>query len=120
MSADGRDVFFTTQEKLVGQDIPGIPSIYDAREGGGIPDPPAKEPCHGDACQGQGSAPPTLPDPASTSPIGDGNAGPQPSRQCAKGKRKVRSKGKVRCVKLNAKGHGSKHHRARSGKGGRR
>ena len=60
MTADGHDVFFTTQEKLVGADVPGSPSIYDAREEGGIPDPPLAAPCQGDACQGQGSAPPAL------------------------------------------------------------
>ena len=39
MSADGHDVFVHTKEKLVGADVAGSPSIYDARVGGGIPEP---------------------------------------------------------------------------------
>ena len=102
MSADGHDVFFLTRDKLVGADVSGSPSIYDARVEGGIPDPPAKEVCHGDACQGQGSQPPALAGPASTAP-GTGDAGPEPSLRCAKGKRKVRRHGKDLCVKAHRK-----------------
>jgi len=100
MTPDGHDVFFSTLEKLHGKDVVGSSSIYDARIDGGIPDPPAPEPCQGDGCQGQGSTPPTLPAPTSTG-SGDGNVkepGSRP-RRCPKGKRKLRSKGKVRCVK---------------------
>jgi streptogramin lyase len=114
MSADGHDVFFRTQEKLVGTDVPGSPSIYDAREEGGIPDPPAKAPCQGDACQGSGSTPPALPVPASTG-SGDGNAEPEPPPPCAKGKHRV----KGRCV---AKHHKRRHrrHRANHNRGAHR
>ncbi|MDX6602509.1 MAG: hypothetical protein QOF13_1711 [Solirubrobacterales bacterium] len=111
MTPNGHDVFFTTPEKLVGADITGSPSIYDARVEGGIPDPPAKEPCQGDSCQGQGSTPPALPPPANTVP-GDGNAEGTGSRPCPKGKRKVRSKGKTHCVKKPHK----KHHNRRAGR----
>jgi DNA-binding beta-propeller fold protein YncE len=106
MSADGHDVFFRTREKLVGQDIPGSPSIYDARIGGGIPDPPLRAPCQADACQGQGTAPPALPSPASTAPTGEEKViSGKPRPRCPKGKRKVRSKGKVRCVKRHRANH---------------
>ncbi len=106
MSANGRDVFFVTPEKLVNRDIPGSHSIYDARIEGGIPDPPGQEDCQGDACQGQGSVPPALPPPASTG-SSNGNVLPSGKRRCPKGKRKVRRKGKVRCVKRKAsKRHG--------------
>jgi len=99
MSADGHDVFFTTNEKLVGADVPSSDSIYDARVQGGIPDPPLKAPCQGDACQGQGTgAPAILGSPASAGNLPDGNAVEPPSARCPKGKQKVRREGKTRCV----------------------
>jgi hypothetical protein len=116
MSADGHDVFFSTNEKLVGADIPGSPSIYDARVEGGIPDPPAAAPCQGDACQGQGSLPPTLPSPGSTG-SGDDKA-PAKSTKCPKGKRKVKRRGKVRCVKRPGKKQ-QKSHAPRRGRASR-
>jgi hypothetical protein len=100
MTADGQDVFFATREKLIGDDVSGSPSIYDARMEGGIPDPPVKAPCQGDACQGQGSIPPTLLSPGRTTVSGEGKAKEgRPRLRCPKGKRKVRRKGKVRCVR---------------------
>jgi len=107
MSADGTDVFFQTKEKLVGADFAGSPSIYDAREGGGIPEPTEKAPCQGDACQGQGSEPPVLPTPSTT---GSGESGESsPPRPCAKGKHRV----KGRCVSIKKHKH-RKHHRRRA------
>lgn len=49
-SADGADVYFTTDGSLVPGD-PGAVDLYDARVGGGFPfiEPPI--PCVGDACQ---------------------------------------------------------------------
>jgi hypothetical protein len=101
MSADGRDVIFFTLEKLVGRDVSGSPSLYDAREGGGIPEEPAPEICSGDACQGVGSAPPTLPQPVSAG-SGGGNVEQtrkRRRRRCARGKRMVHRHGKAVCVK---------------------
>jgi hypothetical protein len=49
-SADGVDVFFLTESSLVAQD-PGSYDLYDARAGGGLPQPPAREICVGDKCQ---------------------------------------------------------------------
>jgi hypothetical protein len=110
MTPSGTDVFFTTTERLHGTDILGSPSIYDARIEGGIPDPPKREECQGDACQGQGTPPPALPAPASTGSLA-AQAKPRPG--CPKGKRRVKAKnGKVRCVK--------KHPRKRRGAGKRR
>ena len=113
MSADGHDVFFSTQEKLGGADVAGSPSIYDAREEGGTPEALGEEVCHGDACQGEGSTPSQLSTPASTGP-GGGNlpAEPVTRPRCPKGKRKVRRAGRVRCVKRHArKRHRGHHHR---------
>jgi hypothetical protein len=112
MTPDGRDVFFSTREKLVSADIPGSPSLYDAREGGGFPARVEEEPCHGDACQGEGAPVPVLPAVRTDVP-NSGNVPARPKRRCPKGKRKVRRAGKVRCVKpRQAK-------RRQGGKGGR-
>jgi len=99
MSADGRDLIFATNEKLVGQDVPGSQSLYDARVQGGIPNPPAKAPCEGDACQGAGAIPPALPTPTSAGIRPSEIAVKQGRAPCGKGKRKVRQNGKARCVK---------------------
>jgi hypothetical protein len=55
-SADGDDVYFLTDESLVGAD-PGSADIYDARVGGGFPEAAAPIPCVADACQALPSAP---------------------------------------------------------------
>jgi hypothetical protein len=48
-SQSGDDAFFVTDATLVSAD-PGSFDLYDARVGGGYPDPPAEIPCFGDAC----------------------------------------------------------------------
>jgi hypothetical protein len=111
MSADGRDVFFRTPEKLVGADVPGSSSIYDAREGGGIPEVPAPAPCQGDACQGQGGEPPVLPS-AATTGSGEGNEAPK-APGCAKGRHRV----KGRCVPVKKHHHRRRHRRAGARRG---
>ena len=116
MSADGRDVFFATKEKLVGADVAGSPSIYDARAGGGIPEPTPPAPCQGDACQGIGTEAPFIPSSATT---GSGEAGAaSPPRRCAKGKHRV----KRRCVSVKKKHRHRKrrHRQAHANRGGNR
>jgi hypothetical protein len=49
-SVDGTDVYFLTNESLVGAD-PGSIDLYDARVGGGFPEEPKPIPCIADACQ---------------------------------------------------------------------
>jgi hypothetical protein len=114
MSADGHDVFIHTKEKLVGADLVGSPSIYDARERGGIPEPVTEAPCQGDACQGQGTETPVLPNPATTGEGESPNA-PVVRRPCAKGKHRV----KGRCVKAKHRKH-RRHRRAHANRGGSR
>jgi hypothetical protein len=114
MSANGHDVFFVTQEKLVGADLAGSPSIYDAREEGGIPEPPAPDTCQGDACQGAGSVPPAVPTPTTSGPGEEGEV-PPVRKSCAKGKHRV----KGRCVASKHK-HRKRHRRVRANRGGSR
>jgi hypothetical protein len=62
-SEDGRDVFFTTAQGLVGQDVDNQLDVYDARVGGGFPGqsaaPPA--PCQKATCGPTGSGPTVSP-----------------------------------------------------------
>jgi hypothetical protein len=64
ISASGSDVFFTSSERLVGQDKDTQLDLYDARVNGGFPAPPAQPPCFPESCQPQ-SALPTFGSPAS-------------------------------------------------------
>jgi hypothetical protein len=55
-SLSGDDVFFITDGSLVGED-PGSFDLYDARVGGGLPEPLIPIPCFGDSCQSLPSEP---------------------------------------------------------------
>lgn len=96
-SADGSDVFFTTGQSLVPRD-PGLIDVYDARVGGGFPEPAPAAECEGEACQSP-PATPNDPTPASSAFQGAGNVAEEGSKTCKKGK--VRRKG--RCVKKHRK-----------------
>jgi hypothetical protein len=89
-SANGSDAFFLTEGSLVPSD-PGSADLYDAREGGGFPEPPSEIPCQADACQSL-PAEPEDPEPG-TLRQGPGNPPsppppPPPPRatKCAKGR----------------------------------
>jgi len=110
-SADGSDAFFLTGGSLVKAD-PGATDLYDARVGGGFPEPIPPIACEGDACQPLPSPPvdPTL----TTLLTGPGNPPVRfPKQKCPKGK--VKHKGK--CVKkgknkaAGKKGKGKAAHR---------
>jgi hypothetical protein len=74
MSADGRDVFFVTTDRLVPQDASSMLSIYDAREGGGFPPPPpASEACEEEACKGGAALAPAEVTPSNLGLVGPGN-----------------------------------------------
>jgi len=95
-SADGADVFFLTDRSLVGAD-PGSVDLYDARVGGGFPEPGDPSPCIGDACQMVPAAPE---DPVLTTMLtGPGNPTEQYStygakRKCPRGRKLRTVKGK--------------------------
>ena len=58
VTPDGHDVFFLSADTLLARDPDGTPSIYDARVGGGIPEPPAPSgECLGESCQPALTAP---------------------------------------------------------------
>jgi hypothetical protein len=102
-SADGADAFFLTDESLVEADL-GSGDLYDARVGGGFPVPVKPIPCAGDSCQ---VLPPEPVDPTLTTLLpGLGNPPVRYPRQkgCPKGKRKVKNRGRVRCVKRDGQG----------------
>lgn len=118
---DGSDVFFITRSRLVPQDQDQLMDVYDAREGGGLPEPPTPPaPCSGDGCQGAPAPPPALPSAASSSFSGPGNA---KAKKCAEGK--VRKDAK--CVKKSPpreqqkkkkQKKGDRKHRSNSDQGG--
>jgi hypothetical protein len=98
----GKNVFFTTRERLVAADQDELIDLYDAREGGGIAPEFKPLPCQGEACQ------PALPPPPESQPNTqnptEGN--PKPPKKCKKGQ--VRRGGK--CVK-------KPQHKGKKGKG---
>jgi hypothetical protein len=109
-SVDGSTVFINTREALAPQDKePGINKIYAARVGGGFPYTPPPAPCdfNAGACEGAPSTAPETPGAGTAAFAGPGNPKPATSRGCPKGKRKVRAKGKTRCVTR----HGRAHHK---------
>ncbi len=106
-SADGRDVFFITRERLVKADQDDQADMYDARVGGGFPDSEPPLLCEGDACQGPGPIPPAFAGPATSTFLGGGNTTPpkkgsksRRAKRCARGFVRKQGKGKARaqCV----------------------
>jgi hypothetical protein len=98
-SADGSDAYFLTGQSLVGAD-PGAVDLYDARIGGGFPEPPGPLACEGDACQ---ALPPEPTEPTLTTLLsGPGNPpvhysryGTKAAKSCPAGKvpKTVKTKG---------------------------
>jgi hypothetical protein len=106
-SESGKDVFFFTAAKLTGEDVDTRQDVYDAREGGGFPEPARPVVCQGDACQ-QPATPPNHPTPGTSVIDGPGNL-----VQCPKGKQLQKGK----CVKQKVKRHKKKHHKSSIKKG---
>jgi Tol biopolymer transport system component len=109
VSQSGRDIFFLTSQSILPQDSDGLADIYDARIGGGFPEPPVPAGgCSGDTCQGPPSVPSLLGAPASVVFHGLGNPVEVVSKAVVKSKGKpkpkckrgyVRNK-KGKCVKV--------------------
>jgi hypothetical protein len=99
-SLSGHDVFFVTRERLVGWDTDDNTDLYDARIGGGFPEPlPEPAPCEGEACRGAPTGAPANLGAGSAVFEGPGNPKGQSRKGCPKGKRMARRNGKSRCVK---------------------
>jgi hypothetical protein len=102
VSADGKNAFFFTRDKLVPEDENGSTvKLYTAREGGGYPLDPDPLPCAAaDECHGAGTQSPG--DPNINTQTGSQKetvTTPAAKRKCKKGK--VKRKGK--CVKRKKK-----------------
>jgi hypothetical protein len=112
VSESGDDVFFISTDLLLPADENETPSIYDARVGGGFPEPAEAE-CQGEGCRPQLAPPPPLP--AAQTPVQGEGDNFKPPRRCRKGQHKVKRGGKTRCVK---KSHKKRHQRAGSNQKG--
>ncbi len=109
---DGTDAYFFTPQTLNWEDGDERYSVYDARIGGGFPEPPpAASPCNADeegSCQSSSASPPGIAGPASSAFAGPDNPKAQ---KCKKGF--ARKHG--RCVKKHKKTNAKKH-KKKSGK----
>jgi NHL repeat len=117
MTPSGSDVFFTSAERLVPEDLSTVISIYDARVDGGFSTARSPLPCQGDNCQGTPAAAPQLSGAGSTSFQGPENE--KPLRPCRKHTRRIIRGGKARCVKKHRKAssrHRRAHHDRRAGR----
>ncbi len=106
-SADGRDVFIASREKLSPWDVDRDMDIYDARIDGGVVAPTISQECTGDACQGDLATPPSeqtaatsqfsaaVPRGRVTMPRGRRRGR---SRACRRGRVRRRVDGRIRCV----------------------
>jgi hypothetical protein len=112
-SADGVDAFFATDESLLPVD-PGAMDIYDARVGGGFPEPGSPITCFGDACQ---PLPPEPDDPTPGTLFYGSESNPPLHVQGAKKKHKGKRHRRRRHHRRGAGRH--QHHSAGAAKGGR-
>jgi hypothetical protein len=96
----GKNVFFTTRDRLRPADKDELIDLYDAREFGGFPGESMLAPgeCQGEACQAV-QPPPMEPPPGSATLTGQGNG--KHAQSCKKGQ--VKKKGK--CVKKHKPKH---------------
>lgn len=102
----GDDIFFATRDRLVGWDYDNNYDVYDARVGGGLPEPPPPVVgCDGDACQ----PPPTPPDDATPASAGFRGAGNLKPKSVQKKQRKKAKKHRKGSSKRNGHGKTGKH-----------
>jgi hypothetical protein len=111
-SPNGDDVFFVTRERLVGWDVDQNYDLYDARVGGGLPDPiPPRPPCAGESCRGRPAVGPTPATAASSAYTGPGNAKPKPHRTRKHHSRCAHRRSNTRCKRRHRARHASAHRR---------
>jgi hypothetical protein len=123
--ASGRDVFFTTADRLVSGDTNTLQDIYDARIGGGFAETAGSTSCQsGEACHQGATAEGSNPSPATPGVNGAGNLTPEPPpvskpaarkrTKAVKGCRAVHNRHKRAVCERSAR----KHHGAKSKKAG--
>jgi len=56
-AAEGRDIFFSTDQGLIPRDTNNVADVYDARAGGGFTEPAPATECEGEACKGPLTSP---------------------------------------------------------------
>jgi hypothetical protein len=106
-SDTGDDVFFATFARLSAADVDSVVDVYDARVNGVKAVVEQHTECAGEACQERG-APPGDVAPNSFSFNGAGNVKQKTHKHCKKSQRKVKRKGKVKCVPRKKHGHSGK------------
>jgi hypothetical protein len=111
-SETGDDVFFATFARLSALDTDGVVDVYDARVNGVKAVVEQHPECAGEACQQRG-LPPGDVAPNSSSFNGAGNLKTKPAKHCRRGQKKVRKKGKVKCVPKKKHGQHGKNGRAK-------
>ena len=108
-SANANDAFFVTREQLVGWDVDSAYDLYDARVGGGFPEPPLAPPaCSGVTCRGPLAVAPGVSGAGTGTYRGSGNSRATPRarartrrarrRACRRGRVRKRVRGRARCV----------------------
>jgi hypothetical protein len=102
-STDGQDVFFVTEQPLVGWDTDAATDLYDARVDGGFAEPvPAPVCASGDSCAGT-PIPTPPPSGVGSSAVLSGNPPPPPpppsELRCPAGQHVSRVNGQLRCVR---------------------
>lgn len=105
-SANGDDAFFLTRERLVGWDVDRAYDLYDARVGGGFPEPPVPAAgCTGDACRGQAQAPPPVVSLGSATLVQPASARRHVRKACRRGFVRKKVHGRSRCVRRARHAH---------------
>ena len=107
-SSSGGDVFFLTSQELVGWDTDQNGDLYDARVGGGLPNPSSPQGCSGDGCHGALVPGPAIAPSGSETLLSRGNVKqsvhPKPRVvRCRRGFVRKRVHGKVRCARAAKK-----------------
>ncbi len=98
VSADGTDIFFSSQDELTSAaGVEGVPAIFDARVGGGVPEPQAPIACTEEGCRPPVTPPPSLGGFASSAIQGAGNVSPKKKRK--RGHEKKKKSRHRRCQK---------------------
>jgi hypothetical protein len=123
LGLDGKDIYFSTVERLTKTDIDNFGDLYDARVDGGFATAGVSASCSGFECERQIAGPPSPLPLSSQAFTGPGNVHPKKKKTCGHGKHAVKQRGAVKCVtkhppKPKSKRHQKGHRGTGSKKGG--